>query len=189
MKKVITLALVLLVINASYAQEDGEQVFKKFKADISLGYALPQGSGVKGGFLFVIEPKYAVIQQLSVGLRIESAILVNDVATDVNTGNSGKAKSLQSYLATGDYYFTNNKFRPFVGGGAGIFSVTSYLVLNSNAAVLVPAKSKFGFMARGGFEAGHFRLGLEYNFLSEKDSYLGIKVGACIGGGRKQNNL
>ncbi|HKZ67528.1 MAG TPA: hypothetical protein VJ111_14275, partial [Chitinophagaceae bacterium] len=60
--------------------------------------------------------------------------------------------------------------------------------------------SKFGGMIRGGIEVSHFRFGLEYNIvpkttftgynnsgdeaeLTSKNSYIGIKLGVCIGGG------
>ena len=49
----------------------------------------------------------------------------------------------------------------------------------------IPVDSKFGFMARGGFEYGHLRLGVEYNFLAARSGYLGLKLGVVIGGGRK----
>ena len=42
----------------------------------------------------------------------------------------------------------------------------------------MPIDSKFGFMARAGFEYGHLRLGLEYNFVSDKAGYFGIKLSA-----------
>ena len=45
---------------------------------------------------------------------------------------------------------------------------------------------KFGFMARAGFEYGHLRLGLEYNFVSDKAGYFGIKLGATIWRGRNK---
>jgi hypothetical protein len=45
-------------------------------------------------------------------------------------------------------------------------------------------------MLRGGFEFGHFRAGLEYNIIGERNNYLGIKLGVCFGGGRleRQDN-
>jgi hypothetical protein len=43
-------------------------------------------------------------------------------------------------------------------------------------------------MFRAGFEWGHFRTGLEYNFVGKegdlKYGYLGVKFGAVFGGGR-----
>ncbi len=180
MKKTLSLFVFLLTVCVARAQDEpSTQLFKKFKVDVSLGYAVPQGSGTKGGVIFVIEPKYAVMEQLSVGLRMEGAALAN---VDLN-GEKGEVRILGSYLATGDYYFNNNKFRPFAGAGGGIFTMASIDIENTEADI--PRSSEFGFMARAGFEYGHFRLGVEYNFLPEKAGYLGIKLGACIGGGRK----
>jgi len=185
MKKLITFAFALLAFQLVNAQDSksGDRIFKKFKVDVSLGYAMPQesgGSGTKAGALFAIEPKYAVMDEVSVGLRLEAAVMAN---IDAN-GGSGSAKANASYLATGDYYFSNNKFRPFGGAGAGIYTFAS---VSSGDSSLdnIPISSKFGFMARGGFEYGHLRLGVEYNFVADKAGYLGIKIGAVIGGGRK----
>lgn len=187
MKKqlLILTALFFLATLTSYAQDGGDRVFKKFKVDVSLGYAVPQVSGSGGtnaGALFVIEPKYAVMDQLSVGLRMEGAAMAN---ID-KEGETGTAKVNISYLATGDYYFSNNKFRPFAGAGAGIYT---YANIDSETfdpdTDVIHGKSKFGFMARTGFEYGHLRIGVEYNFVAEKNGYLGLKIGAVIGGGRK----
>ena len=187
MKKLITFAFAILIFQLANAQETktDSRVFKKFKVDVSLGYASPQesgGTGTKAGVLFVIEPKYAVMDELSVGLRMEGAAMAN-VSKD---GESGNAKANYSYLATGDYYFSNNKFRPFVGAGAGIFTFASVDLADDDTNFdNLPTASKFGFMARAGFEYGHLRLGVEYNIVADKMGYLGVKLGAVIGGGRK----
>ena len=181
MKKILAGMLILLTVQFANAQSEDENTFKKFKVDVSFGYAVPQGSGTKGGALFVIEPKYAVLQQLSVGLRMEGAALASIDAR----GNTGNVTVLGSYLATGDYYFSNNKFRPFAGAGAGIYTSASASFSDYYNTVVTPATSQFGFMARAGFELGHLRLGVEYNFLKQKQGYLGVKLGVCIGGGRK----
>jgi outer membrane protein X len=185
MKKLITLALVILAAQVTLAQKEESttgRIFKKFKVDISSGYAKPQGSATNGGALFAIEPKYAVMDQLSIGLRMEVAVTVR-IDTE---GDKSSAKGNASYLLTGDYYLNNNKFRPFAGLGAGMYttaSVDESTVINTVDDI--PTASKFGGMARAGFEYGHFRLGLEYNFVAEKAGYLGVKMGVLIGGGRK----
>lgn len=184
MKKLIILSLVILAAQVSNAQKQevaSQHTFKKFKTDISVGYAIPKGSGTKGGVIFVIEPKYAIIDKLSVGLRMEGAALAN-----VNiAGNKGTVRMLASGLLTGDYYFNNNKFRPFGGAGAGVYRMASIDIKDSGAGASIPQSSSFGFMARAGFELGHLRMGLEYNFLKAQAGYFGIKLGVCIGGGRK----
>lgn len=190
MKKIILMSFAVLAAFIALAQENKEsntRIFKKFKTDVSVGYAIQQGSGKtsgkKGGALFVIEPKYAVMDALSLGLRLEAAVTAN---IDQTGSSSSSAKANVSYLLTGDYYFSNKKFRPFGGAGAGVFttaSVDDKTVFNSTANI--PQASKFGFMARTGFEYGHLRIGFEYNFVANNAGYFGMKLGACIGGGRK----
>jgi outer membrane protein X len=175
---------------------------KPFKVDVSIGYAIPAGTGAKGGVLFAVEPKYAVIPDLSVGVRFEGAVVARfggydqegmPLETDV--------KASGSYLFTGDYYLMKDyAFRPFVGGGAGIFSVAG--VETNSTSGDVSAGAKFGGMIRAGIEASHFRAGIEYNMvpkttftgydsngnitsgLTSPNSYIGIKIGVCFGGGR-----
>ena len=190
MKKILLMPLMgisFLLTQAQEKNENGTRIFKKFKTDVSLGYAVQQGasqmSGTKGGVLFAIEPKYAVLDALAIGLRMEAAVTAN---IDQTGNSSSSAKANLSYLLTGDYYFTNKKFRPFGGVGAGMFttaSVNEKTIINSPQDI--PQTTKFGFMARTGFEYGHLRMGVEYNFVADKAGYLGIKLGVCIGGGRK----
>jgi outer membrane protein W len=196
--KVLMLAVAATTSFAAMAQSKTD--LKPFKVDVSAGYAMPGGTGTKAGVLFAIEPKYAVISNLSVGLRMEAAVIARFSGySDEGTVNSASVKAAGSYLATGDYYFNENyKFRPFAGAGAGIFTLASAEV-DANQGV-VDAGSKFGGMIRAGFEASHFRFGIEYNIvpkttfdgfdsngdpakLTSKNGYLGIKLGVCIGGG------
>ena len=174
------------------------QGFKPFKVDVSTGYAITGGEGAKGGVLFAIEPKYAVIPNLSVGLRFETAIMARGFADNTGQVANMEVKAAGSYLVTGDYYFTDNTVRPFGGIGAGLFSLAGASAGSSGESV--GSGSKFGGLVRAGVELGHFRMGLEYNlvpatkiavydgnttYTSEtKNGYIGIKFGAVIGGGR-----
>ncbi|HEV3413194.1 MAG TPA: hypothetical protein VG101_11980 [Puia sp.] len=86
-----------------------------------------------------------------------------------------------------DYYFTNGGFRPFIGAGAGVYTTAAIDSSTSNSSISsIPSASQFGYMARVGFEVGHLRVGAEYNFVASNASYLGLKIGVCIGGGRKK---
>jgi hypothetical protein len=202
MKNLLAIFILSATISLSVKGQDAV-LLKPFKVDLSIGYAIPGGEGTKGGILFAFEPKYAVIPNLAVGLRMEGAIIAKFNGYDED-GNAmaTKVKAAGSYLATGDYYFTNNyALRPFAGAGAGIFSIAAMEVDSDNGNV--SGGSKFGGMVRAGIEAGHFRLGLEYNIvpkttyegydsdgnyvtgLSSSNNYIGIKIGACIGGGKK----
>src|SRR6187402_894117 len=196
---------IFILSSAITLSSKGQDVvhLKPLKVDLSIGYAIPGGEGAKGGIVLALEPKYAVIPNLAVGLRMEGAIIAKFSGYD-EEGNAmnTKVKAAGSYLATGDYYFTNNfALRPFAGAGAGIFSIAGIEVNSSSENI--SGGSKFGGMIRGGIEAGHFRIGLEYNIvpkttfegydsggnyvtgLTSSNNYIGIKIGACIGGGRK----
>jgi hypothetical protein len=182
------------------AKAQDKTSLKPFKVDVSFGYASPGGTGAKGGVLFAIEPKYAVIPSLSLGLRMEGAVVARFSGYDSEGNpNDASVKAAGSYVVTGDYYIMDNyKFRPFVGTGAGIFSIAGVEINQTTGGA--SAQSKFGGLVRTGFETGHFRLGIEYNIvpqtefqgfdsngdpatLKSKNGYLGVKLGVVIGGG------
>jgi hypothetical protein len=179
MKKIFV-TLILLVASTLVIAQDSSRIFKPFKVDISLGYAIPQGSNIVGGALFSIEPKYALADPFALGLRLEVAATARKDAE----GNVGDVHGTGSVILTGDYYFTKTHFRPLIGGGLGYFKAGDY----TNADTDFVFNSKFGFMLRGGFEWGHFRMGVEYNLVSKesdiKNGYLGLKLGVVLGGGR-----
>ncbi len=169
MKQVLFLSIAIVITQISIAQE---RIFKKFKTDVSIGYAMPKGEKVDGGALFAIEPKYAILDQINVGLRLEIAVTANVDAG----GEEFDATANGSYILTGDYYFSNNKFRPFAGIGGGYYTTA---VADENTEVpeggKFPTESNFGFMGR---------VGAEYNVLPKDAGYFGLKLGVIIGGGR-----
>jgi outer membrane protein X len=193
MKKITFSILLLSAVIISNAQN-----FKPFKVDVSTGYAIPGGKGAKGGILFAVEPKYAVISNLSVGLRFEAAVMARGYADQTGSTTEVDVKAAGSYLATADYYLTENTVRPFAGVGAGLFSLASASADNNGGSA--GAGSKFGGLVRAGVEISHFRLGIEYNLVpattvtvfdgnstyesKAKNGYIGIKIGAVIGGGK-----
>jgi hypothetical protein len=200
MKKLLAIVLFgsVLVISAK-AQKD----LKPFKVDVGVGYAIPGGEGAKAGVLFAVEPKYAVIPNFSAGIRFEAAVVARFNGYNENGDPvGGSVKGSGSYLLTGDYYFSNKySFRPFIGGGAGIFSIASIEVDETSGEV--SGGTKFGGLIRTGVEVSHFRFGIEYNLvpktkftgydgdgnpttgLTSKNGYIGIKIGVCFGGGPK----
>ncbi len=203
MKKIyLFLCLTALCFTAIAQSKSQPQPLKPFKVDVSFGYAIPAGTGAKGGVLFAVEPKYAVIPNLSLGVRFEGAVMARFGGYDQDgTPAETDVKGSGSYLATGDYYLMHSyAFRPFVGAGAGIFTLAGAEVKTTSGNV--SAGAKFGGMIRAGVEVSHFRAGIEYNLipkttytgydsngnvtegLTTPNSYIGIKVGVCFGGGR-----
>lgn len=199
MKRFLFLCAAILSISIAKAQ------FSPFKVDLAVGGAFPQGAGAKGGVSFSLEPKYAVISRLSVGLRLEAAVMARGyVSSDGSTVNAS-VSAAASYLATADWYFSNSTFRPFSGLGTGLYNCASASANSAGAgAESAGASTHFGTMVRTGFEISHFRLAIEYNIVgktnqsgvdgsgnkytvSSNNNYMGIKIGFFIGGGRRGN--
>ncbi len=74
MKKflVFTATVLFLSVGHLYAQEQG-----KFRVGLDLGYTIPSSGG--GGFLFYLEPKYNIRDNMNIGLRIGGAGMVRDL--------------------------------------------------------------------------------------------------------------
>jgi hypothetical protein len=180
MQKLFIALIAILAVSTTKAQT--ELTFKPFKVDISAGYALPTTglTGTNGGFLLSVEPKYAVSDHLTFGIKAETAISISRTAV---TGDN--IHGVGSYQATADYYFNTNKVRPFAGIGVGFYTHASTYV---NSTDEIESKTNFGGTPRVGIEVAHFRAAIEYNFAGKvgysDKSYVGIKLGVLIGGGR-----
>lgn len=200
MKKSLLLAVAFMSFFMAEAQYGSDRVFNPWKIDVSLGGAIPADGG--GGGLFAAEPKYAVGDQFWIGLRLEEAVMGRSYPNGDGT-NSTKISGSGSYALTGDFYFTTDEFRPFIGVGGGVYSLASASVdNNSGSSTTIQAATKLGAVIRAGFEVGHFRMGVEYNLVGNssatlvdfntgnlyvgtvKNSYIGIKAGFVFGGRR-----
>lgn len=157
-------------------------MYKKFKVDIGLGYAIPSsGGGAKAGVTFTIEPHYRLTDNISAGLRLEGAALGYEIKD--NTGKSDvKVSLLNSYCLTGEYAFCKGGFRPFAGFGLGIFAQSS---LDNSSGALIPSSSLFGFFPTLGFETGHFRMSGSYNSVGSDGNYIAFRIGSFFGGGKR----
>ena len=198
------LALLFCGLLISFSSADAQD-FKPFKVGIGLGFAAPgnTGAGAGGGALFYIEPAYRATDNVSVGLRLESAIIARGVEGVGDDDVKGDASSNVSYTLNTQYYFNDRYVRPFIGAGAGLFSLAAVKFnstgSNSIDADEVESETRFGFYPRIGIDAGHFNFTIDYNFIPKTDipgvgevrnNYLGIKAGFTIGGGvgRKAND-
>jgi len=187
MKKLLLLALMAISINFANAQD-----YKPFQLYSGVGYAIPQGGG---GFLFDIEPAYRINDQISVGLRWEVAAMARVVGNE-----EASISGTSSYTLNGKYYLGNSNFRPYVGAGIGAFGLASVSTSSNGAGA--GAETKIGFYPRIGFDWGHFNINIDYNFIPNSEvegvdsngnattfdvanSYLGIRIGAFIFGGKK----
>jgi len=177
----ILLLSIFSVVNAQ------PMTHKPFRTDLSIGFALPAGTGTKGGYIFSIEPRYALNDQLMIGAKLEAAPTINgyDMGLDHDPYDF---KARLVFQGTADYYLGSEKFRPFVGLGAGLLRLAGAHKAAGDSTDF--DKSSLRYSSRtaitpsAGIEYGHARLSAEYSFSSGMAGYLGIKLGVSIGGGR-----
>jgi hypothetical protein len=190
MKKLETMCALLLVTASFSVAQD----FKPFKIGLGLGYAVPIG-GERGG-LFYLEPGYRVSNTFLVGLRLESAMISRGITVN-GDDVVGEAASNVSYSLNGQFYFNENRVRPFVGLGLGFFDLAEVEYNTGTEVETSDAVTQFGFYPRIGLDAGHLNLTLDYNIVPVTDldnggeirnSYLGLRVGFSIGGGEGKKN-
>ena len=177
MKKLLLTLITIVAVNAAVSAQSGG--YKPFKVDAMFGYALPAGSdAIKGGITFSIEPKYNVTDNIAIGVQLGSTLLAS-------SNSSIGLAALANYSLVGEYYFSDNKVRPFAGLGTGIYAPGDIeLTINGKTSTIPGGKSMFGFAPRVGLQIGHFRLAAEYNLVKDSN-FLSIKLGATIGGGSK----
>ena len=164
MKKLSILLFVFFMLTSFIYCQD----YNKFKLGFGVGYAGGKGTGVNdtgGGVFLTFEPAYRLSDELAIGLRLEAAVYGED--------SDGWPEGTSSITINGQYYFSSEQFRPFVGAGLGIY--------------FPPEFSTFGFYPRIGFDFGHFTLALEYNFINSTSSayYFGVRVGGFFFGSKK----
>jgi len=187
--------LILVSFFLAFAVVVNAQDYKKFRVGLGLGYAISGGNGASGGVLATIEPGYRLQDNILLGLRLESALVTRGFSEDLGDSFSFDVAAIGSYTVNGQYYFNNNGFRPFVGLGLGLYSLAAISVESEGQEVgEVDAETKFGFYPRVGFDAGHFTLAMDYNLIPSttvegadgefKNSYIGIRAGFFIGGGK-----
>jgi len=125
----------------------------------------------------------AIIDQFSLGLRIEASATASISTSGPNTSSLAISGS---YLATGNHYFTSILFPPFIEAGLGIFNTASVQDTSNS----ITTRFHFGGMPRAGFDINHFWMDVEYKLIPNnqlrnvKNSYLGIKLGVYFGGGK-----
>lgn len=152
-----TLALCLALPLTAAAEETPKLPFQS-RGGVSFGFApgVPNAYGIGA----VAEPSFAIFDQLRVGLRIEGLALVG-----VDLASSQSVFASLRVLATGlgkvELDFMSGDIRPFVGVGAGAYTVVILSGGTGGAAAL--AGTGFGAMPQLGISFGGFRVAAQYH--------------------------
>ncbi|WP_461637911.1 hypothetical protein [Labilibaculum euxinus] len=189
MKRLIYCTAFLLVIIAGKQGFAQKQTFKPFKVEVGgiLAFPLDKESGLGGGSY--IEPRYSLNDNFTFGLRLEGVRLSSgEISVGIGRVNID-ASTVTPVLFTCDYFFNNQKTRPFVGLGLGLYKRNDQSIDTDIWSVNINTGSEnnFGFAPRIGLNVGHMRLAMIYNFTGNNISdYLSVQLGIEIGGGKKK---
>jgi hypothetical protein len=187
MKKLLLFAV---LIGLTLMARGQSATYKSFQVNLMSGVDVPlYGNGTSSDLVGAIEPQYHLSDKFTLGFRIEEADLIFNIDPE-NTFIFGTVYKLHghvtSYCTTGEYYFSK---RAFIGGGLGFFKpslINTNTDPNANAVTVYNNSSKFGFFPEIGFEAGHFRMSIDYNVAGNNSNYVAANIGFFIGGGKKK---
>lgn len=152
--------------------------YNPIRVDSALSGTYVSASG-RGGFGAVVEPKYAVHDQVSVGLRFEGAVMFGG-----SIGNAGDTSmdmgAAASLMAKGEYLFTTTEVRPFVGLALGMIDIASQSISTTSMSASIDQKAGryFAIAPQIGIDLGRLRLAATYNAIIGAD----IEVHQMIGG-------
>ena len=157
--------------------------YKDFEWDvIKLGYVLPGGDNLGAGGMGGMEFRLNVRDDLSIGLRTETAAFDYEV-----DGDDFDVDATWSWAATADYYFnTTSAYRAYAGLGFGAFKEGNVKVKDSDLTVTEGVTSA-GLIPRVGYEYNHLRLSAEYNIMMDGgvSNYFSISAALTLWGGYK----
>jgi hypothetical protein len=162
MKKTFLLIALIAVGFAANAQE------RFIRGDVSIGGALTFGEVSSYGISAAFEPKFFFNSQVSVGLRLEGDALFGGTINAEDSQVEVNSSSRTAILAKGEYYFTDNRNRPFIGLMAGQYTQAN-IGTSSSGSASVAAVSNFGFAPEIGYTFNNFRVSGIYHFVPGTD--------------------
>lgn len=144
----------------------------QFHIELGPNFNLPQGDFADTydlGIGFYIEPKYALTDNIDIGLFLGS----NGFAGADVAGQSYGAQAIVPVLATATYRLMDGKITPYGGLGVGMYFARAVEI---DGVEVGDANSEFGFAPRAGVYVGRLNLGIAYNIVKDSD-YLQFNLG------------
>ncbi|WP_147444426.1 MULTISPECIES: hypothetical protein [Corallococcus] len=166
---------------APYGEEPALKLRQQPVVVIHLGLAGLMGTGptTYGGGL-ILEPKWNITDKIAAGVRLEVGI-----AGGGSAGNGSATVSTAVAVASllkGEYLFRDSGVRPFLGLGAGVYTLANQSVAagNGGAGVAQSGGRFFGVAPQAGIDFGGIRLAASYNHILGADIVVEQNVNAGI---------
>lgn len=154
-----------------------------FKVDGGIGAALTLGNLKSYGISASVEPKFFFTPQIAAGLRFEGDALFGGSFDGASAGSVDVSTSSRAaILLKGEYYFSENPNRFFVGLMAGKYALAD-VSGGSSGSASISAGNYFGVAPEIGFTMKNFRISGIYHIITGSD-LVNISSGTPIEVGR-----
>ena len=163
--------------------------YQPVRVDVTGYGAYSPGDVAAWGFGGAVEAKYNLLDQLAIGGRGEWSAFLSG---SMNVGSDGSstsfeqgARGVSAYLLKADYYLTTSSVRPFVGLGAGYYSIGagSQTVDASQAGASVTQQASafkgWGVCPQLGVNFGGFRMAAVYHVIGGGDMTVVTQAGGA----------
>jgi hypothetical protein len=186
------LIMILPVITQAQGLDQPARIYKPFKVDVGINLTFPANTDLTVGGGFFVEPRYGINDHLQVGLHLGSNIIGEGQFLFHNTQAVTKAQAIGNISLTGDYIFTKENVRPYLGMSAGMYRRSDYEIIDESSGTIINNQGthvNFGVAPRMGVVAGKFRMDATFHFTgSGITDFISIGLGIQFGGGRIKGN-
>lgn len=155
------------------------------KMDGGFGFAMTFGDLKSYGIDIALEPKFFFNEKIAAGIRTEAAALFGGTLDVSGAQVDVSASSRVAILGKGEYYFSENSTRFFVGLMAGWYrQANSGVSVNGNDIPdsSLSAVNSFGFAPQVGVTFNNFRISGMYHVITGEDT-----ISASTGSGAEVN--
>jgi len=158
-RAILAALFVCLAIPAAASAAEESNPLARFHTHGGVAFAFAPGSPNAYGIGAVAEPVFSIFDQLRVGLRADGEVLVS---LDIGGSNVyAGLHVLAAALPKIEFDFTGGDIRPFVGFGAGVYTVVVLGGGTGGASIL--AGTGIGVMPQLGINFGGFRIAGQYH--------------------------
>jgi hypothetical protein len=137
----------------------------------------------------VIEPKWNITDSIAAGIRVDGGVLFGGRIVPEGTTSIALGASAATLLK-GEFLLGDSGVRPFVGLGAGLYTLANQSVSASSegAGVAQSGGRFYGIAPQLGLDFGGVRLGVTYNHILGADIVIEQNISAGIQAERIQRN-
>src|SRR5690606_31036433 len=180
------------LINKAQELDHPIRLYKPFKVDVGINLTFPANTGLTVGGGFFVEPRYGINDHVHIGLHLGSNIIGEGQFLLNNTAAVTKAQAIGNVSLTGDYVFSRENVRPYIGISVGMYRRSDYEIIDESSGTIINNQGthvNFGLAPRMGLVAGKFRMDATFHFTGQGiTDFISLGLGIQFGGGRIKGN-